>query len=327
MRKHPRNCVKYRDGEIVFREGSAGKKIYFVLGGKAEVSRDIGGEKRTTAILSKDDFFGEMAALNGDARSMTVTAIGELLLRELSLDEMLDYMQRNHDILKDVCANFAKRLRDTNLKLEELTLKTVTSNGREEDWMTDAADTDGLNILAVDDDPNTVAAVEDLLSDKYNVFTAFSGKDALSLMEQYDIALVLTDYRMPGMMGTELLENVKNMHPDAIRMIYGKHTDQRTLMKAVRDVQAHEVLPKPCMDEEIIFSLARWTEQYRKTKWLKEKANQDQHTVVVQKQLEEANKLIQQLKQEARQVSTSELHHGSQRKNWFRKNRLGGERA
>ncbi len=327
MKKHLRNCVKYRDGRVVFREGSAGKEIYFILGGKAEVSSRIGGEKRITAILSKDDFFGEMAALNGDVRSMTVTAIGELLLRELSLDEMLDYMQSNRDILKNMCTSLATRLKDTNLKVKGLTLKTVTSDRKEEYRMTDTSHMDRLNILVVDDHPGNVESLNELLSNEYNIFTALNGSSALSLMEQHDIALVLTDYRMPGMLGTELLENVENMCPDAIRMIYGKHTDQRTLMKAVRDVQAHEVLPKPWMAEEIIFSLTRWTEQYRKTKWLKEKANQDQHTVIVQKELEEANKLIQQLKQEARQVSISEPNQRPQHKNWFRKNRLEGEKV
>ncbi len=325
MKKRNGNCVKYRDGEVVFGEGSTGKKIYLILGGKAEVSRHIGGEKRITAILNEGDFFGEMAALNDDVRSMTVTAIGELVLNRLSLDEMLDYMQNNRDVIRDVCASLARRLRDTNVKVRELTLRTATGNN-EEDWMTDASYTDRLNILVVDDHPNITAALNELLSDEYNVFTAFNGSSALSTMKRHDMAVVLTDYRMPEMLGTELLENVKDMYPDTIRMIFGKYADQRALKKLVNDVQAHEVLPKPWMDEDLIFSLARWTEQYKETKWLKEKANQSQH-VVVQQQLEDANKLVQQLTQQIRQMSISESHQEPQQRSWFRKNRLAEGRA
>ncbi len=163
--------------------------------------------------------------------------------------------------------------------------------------------TDRANILLVDDHPNIVASLKKLLSDEYNVFTALEGRSALSIMEQHDIALVLADYRMPGMSGTELLESVRHMYPDVMRIIFSGHFDQEVLMKAINEVQVHEVLPKPCRNEELRFTVARWIEQYRKMKRLEEKANQYD---VVQNQLEEANKLIQELMQELKEVNASE---------------------
>ena len=72
--------LEYINNDVVFREGSRGRKVYLILGGRAEVSRCIAGRKEILAILRERDFFGEMAALRDDMRTMTVTAIGELEL-------------------------------------------------------------------------------------------------------------------------------------------------------------------------------------------------------------------------------------------------------
>ena len=115
--------VKYGDGEVVFEQGSAGKEVYFILNGRAEVSHYLSGEKAVVAILEKGEFFGEMAAIEGDARSMTITAIGDLYLRELSLDDMLQYMHAEPEALKNAFTSLVGRLRDTNNRVEELTLR------------------------------------------------------------------------------------------------------------------------------------------------------------------------------------------------------------
>jgi len=312
--------VEYKEGEIVFAEGTEGKEIYFILNGRAEVSGRIGMEKRTTAILTQGELFGEMAALNDDDRTMTVTAMGDLVLYELSLDEMFDHMQSNRDMLKDMCTALARRLRNTNLRVRELALRETGGN-KGKDPATTPLNTDRLNVLLVDDHPNILIALERMLRNEYGIFTAIDGKNALEIMEKHDIAIVLADYRMPEMSGIELLENVKHMYPGAIRMIFSGYIDQGVLMKAISAVQVHEVLPKPWREEEIVFSLARWAEQYRKARELEKRANQ---YIFVQDQLEAANKLIQQLKQkmltqETHQVSISEYYRRPWFRNWFKK--------
>lgn len=289
--------LEYEDAKMVFAEGSGGKKVYFILSGRAEVSQLIDGKKEITAILKEGDFFGEMAALNDDVRSMTVTAIGDLGLNELSLDEMLEYMQRDPEILKNVCASLARRLRDTNLKVRELTSEVVTITENEEDWMADSSDK--IHILVVDDQPSITEALEALLSEEYTVSTAFDGKNALQIMEQHDIALVLTDERMPEMTGTELLENIERMYPDVIRIMISSYFDQEILMKAIRTVQVHDVISKPWRSGEVTFTVARWIVQYKKVKRMAEKANQ---YTVIQKELEKANEIIQKLMQGLREA-------------------------
>ncbi len=289
--------VKYRNGEVVFEESSGGKEVYFILDGKVEVSRRIAGRKRIISILDKDDFFGEMSAVTGHVRSMTITAIGDLSLYKLSLKEMLEYMQREPEILGYVFTDLVMRLRNTNSMLEEITLKALT-NGEEEGWTAENDDFGKLSILVVDDHPNILTVLETLLSHEYNVFTASDGQEALEIMELNDIALVLADYRMPGMTGIELLEKVKEINPDTIRIIISANFDQGVLMKAIRKVQAHEVLPKPWRNAELTFTVTRWIEQYKKTRWLKEKASQH---IAVKRQLEETDKLVDKLVQKKRE--------------------------
>lgn len=289
--------LEYKSNKVVFAEGSGGKEVYFILNGRAEVSQLIDGKKEITAILKEGDFFGEMAALNDDVRSMTVTAIGDLRLNELSLDEMLEYMQRDPEILKNVCVSLAGRLRDTNLKVRELTREAVTIVENEKGWMTDSSDK--IHILVVDDQPSIVEALEALLSEEYSVSTAFDGKSALQMMKLHDIALVLTDERMPEMTGTELLENIERMYPDVIRIMISSYFDQEILMKAIREVQVHDVISKPWRSGEVTFTVARWIVQYKKVKRMEEKANQ---YTVIQKELEKANEVIQKLMQELREA-------------------------
>ena len=124
------NYVQYTDGEVIFEEGSAGEQIYFIVNGKVEISQQISGEKIIMAILEKGDFFGEMASLSDEVRSMTVTAIGDLHLYELSVDEMFQYMQSNPEIMRDVYVSLVERLQDTNLQVKELMLN-ISADGEE----------------------------------------------------------------------------------------------------------------------------------------------------------------------------------------------------
>ena len=119
--------LTYNDGEQVFSEGSDGNEVYFVVKGEAEISKNIAGRKEIINILTRGDFFGEMAALNGDTRSMTVTAKGKLCLYKLSPDEFLSRMQNNPEFMKDVLTGLVRRLRDTNDRMSELIISILAS--------------------------------------------------------------------------------------------------------------------------------------------------------------------------------------------------------
>lgn len=114
----------YEDGEAIFEEGSTGKDIYFIVSGAIEISYGSNGERNVMATLEKGDFFGEMASLMNDVRSMTATAIGPVRLYQLTLDEMLRYMRNNPEIMRDIFARMARRMRDTNVKVRGPRIET-----------------------------------------------------------------------------------------------------------------------------------------------------------------------------------------------------------
>ena len=106
----------YEDGEVIFEEGSTGTEIYFIVYGTVEISCSSGVMKKTMATLEKGEYFGEMAPLMDDVRSMTATAVGPVRLYQMTQDEMLQYMHNDPEIMKSIFARLAQRLSDTNIK-------------------------------------------------------------------------------------------------------------------------------------------------------------------------------------------------------------------
>jgi len=117
------------------------------------------------------------------------------------------------------------------------------------------------NILVVDDDMSNLNALKRALRREYNVFLATNGQDALSIMEQNDIDLIIADHRMPGMTGMELLEKILQKHPDIIRIVLTAYADERLFMDAINIVHAHGLISKPWEPEEIKAIAKKWIDQ------------------------------------------------------------------
>jgi CRP-like cAMP-binding protein len=67
----------YRDGQIIFKEGSSGKWVYVVLSGSVEISKAMEGKKSILGVLGPGQTFGELALIGNIKRTATVRAIGE----------------------------------------------------------------------------------------------------------------------------------------------------------------------------------------------------------------------------------------------------------
>jgi len=102
-------------------------------------------------------------------------------------------------------------------------------------------------ILFVDDEPGVVQGLKRMLRnmrDSWEMFFAGGGEEALNIMKENNIDVLVTDMRMPGMDGAELIEKVSQLYPNIVRIILSGYSDQEMIMKSVK--YTHQFLVKPC---------------------------------------------------------------------------------
>ncbi|OQX19779.1 MAG: hypothetical protein BWK76_03475 [Desulfobulbaceae bacterium A2] len=107
-------------------------------------------------------------------------------------------------------------------------------------------------VLFVDDEPNILEGLRRMLRGLRNDFTfhfAANGREALELMQQVEIDVIVSDMRMPGMDGATLLEEVRRRQPHAIRIILSGHADEKAILRTVGVV--HRYLSKPSGPEQL----------------------------------------------------------------------------
>ena len=110
---------------------------------------------------------------------------------------------------------------------------------------------DAPKALIVDDEPTICSACEKILSrEGYRVKTAYSGKQALSILEQESFDILFTDLKMADMGGMELLENLRSRFPDLVPVVI---TGYATIASAVETMKlgAFDYLPKPFTPDEM----------------------------------------------------------------------------
>src|SRR4029453_14222214 len=94
--------LHYAAGERIIEEGAAGDSFFVVDRGEVEVSKDMGGARRTLARLMEGQFFGEMALLTGEKRAATVVAATDVDLFTLDKTGFHDVMVGNPAIAVDI---------------------------------------------------------------------------------------------------------------------------------------------------------------------------------------------------------------------------------
>ncbi len=112
-------------------------------------------------------------------------------------------------------------------------------------------------ILVVDDEDTVRSVLYQVLSDEgYTVVSAASAEQALEVMEKEPIALVISDIKMPGMSGLDLLEKIKARYTDTQVIIITSHASLDTAISAMRH-GAYDYLFKPFEDLDLISAAAR----------------------------------------------------------------------
>ncbi len=117
-------------------------------------------------------------------------------------------------------------------------------------------------VLYVDDDPSNLVIFQASFKNAFPLLTATSGADALALMQKNEVAVLLTDQRMPGMSGVELMEKVRVDYPDVVRMLVTAYSDLDAAIGSINRGQAHLYWRKPWEPLSLKMALIQARERY-----------------------------------------------------------------
>ncbi len=121
-------------------------------------------------------------------------------------------------------------------------------------------------IVVVDDESANLRTLERIFRNEYSVLTAQSGPEALTILEQHDVALLISDQRMPGMTGIELLQKTVPLRPHMVRILLTGYTDVTTLIEAINCGHVYKYVTKPWNNDDLLVTVSRALEHFEATK-------------------------------------------------------------
>jgi len=118
-------------------------------------------------------------------------------------------------------------------------------------------------ILAVDDEPANLHLLRRTFRQDYEVELAESGAAALEILRQHPVDIIITDQRMPGMSGVDLLVESRLIYPDAVRMILTAYTDVKDIIDSINKGYIYRYILKPWSPEDLKVTVTRALDHYR----------------------------------------------------------------
>ncbi len=107
-------------------------------------------------------------------------------------------------------------------------------------------------VLFVDDEPSILRSMSRLFRGAhFDVLTTESAEQALEIMRGRRVEVLVTDYRMPGMSGLELLREVRSLSPNTIRVMISGHSDINVVLAALNEGELFRFVTKPWNDLEL----------------------------------------------------------------------------
>ncbi|MEZ4774113.1 MAG: histidine kinase [Bacteroidia bacterium] len=106
-------------------------------------------------------------------------------------------------------------------------------------------------ILYVDDEYQNLVSFKASFRRYYEVMTAQSGEEAIQLLRQQPVSLIISDQRMPQMTGVELFEKILPEFPDPIRMVMTGYSDLEAIVQAINKGKVYYYIPKPWKQQEL----------------------------------------------------------------------------
>ncbi|MEM1348160.1 MAG: response regulator, partial [Myxococcota bacterium] len=119
-------------------------------------------------------------------------------------------------------------------------------------------------VLIVDDEPYVLRAIRRLLRPmEVEVLAASNGAQAIEMLEQAPVSVLISDQFMPGMSGTELLEHAQQRSPETVRVMLTGNNDLATAVEAINRGDVFRFVNKPWKNEELVRIVELGLEQHR----------------------------------------------------------------
>ena len=110
-------------------------------------------------------------------------------------------------------------------------------------------------VLVVDDEPHSTAAMRMALEDDFLVLEASGAEEAWRLMEEHWVQVVLSDQRMPGKTGIELLTEMRDRWPETVRIIVTGYTESSDMIQAINEAGIYQFITKPWHPEQLLIAV------------------------------------------------------------------------
>jgi signal transduction histidine kinase len=150
-------------------------------------------------------------------------------------------------------------------------------------------------LLVVDDEPDLVHSVQDLLRREYRVLGATRAAEGLKILEREPVHIVMTDQRMPEMTGVEFLKRLRSTYPDTVRLLFTAYSDLKTVTEAINQGNVYRYITKPWDGEELQTVLRQAAEHYdlmaERKRLLGELQEKNAQLEAANKELRQANDL------------------------------------
>jgi two-component system, sensor histidine kinase and response regulator len=153
-----------------------------------------------------------------------------------------------------------------------------------------------FSILYVDDEESNLKGFKSIYFTEYTIYTALSGPEAMEILANHEVHIIITDQKMPGMTGVQFLSNTMSKYPEPIRIILTGYSDIEVLMKAINDCGIFRYLTKPWNENEMNLTINQALNTYSLRK--------ENHELI--KKLTEANNNLEE-KVKARTQKIEEL--------------------
>jgi len=117
-------------------------------------------------------------------------------------------------------------------------------------------------LLVVDDEPEVVHSLQDLLRFDYRVLGATRATEGLHLLDREDVHIVMSDQRMPEMSGVEFLQRMRDTHPEVVRLLFTGYADIKAVIDAINQGHVFRYITKPWDADELQAVLRQAAERY-----------------------------------------------------------------